>query len=386
MLDHAGASALCQIVRLVQPAHRMQLHFFPLVHDVSARLRDQRPGLVIDGIQAFAQIEALFLRRDGRREADLLFILLDEIRFAREDERQRAGHQIRAQHRELFKQRAGRILFLDPQRALRHDRTGIHLLYHAHHGHAAFLVPTHDSALDGRGAAKLGQQRGMQVDRAEAGEVEQRLRDELPIRAGHDQIHLYLQQLLMIVADARRLPDRQALLQSILLHRGALQLFLAPDAPVGLGQDTDDLISFADQTLQHGPGDRRGPHEQNLFFHHYHRLSALIIHSARQGCKEICQGKRHFPNDPDEKVARPGRKCGRLVLLHLIEHRRSRFSLPGALKRYLFFELRDLRVHILCRFFSCPIQHRAQHDQRKDEQRICRKPFHHITSMRTDRR
>ncbi len=79
------------------------------------RRRDQRPGLVIDGIQAFAQIEALFLRRDGRREADLLFILLDEIRFAREDERQRTGHQIRAQHRELFKQRAGRILFLDPQ-------------------------------------------------------------------------------------------------------------------------------------------------------------------------------------------------------------------------------------------------------------------------------
>ena len=74
---------------------------------------------------------------------------------------------------------------------LQRDRAGIKPLFHAHNGHTAFLIPRHDGPLDGGSPPPARQQRGMHIQAAIVGNIQNRFGQQQAI--GHYNNHIRLE-------------------------------------------------------------------------------------------------------------------------------------------------------------------------------------------------
>ena len=129
---------------------------------------------------------------------------------------------------------------------------GVELFGEAHDGHTGAHFAAQDRPLDRCRAAILRQQRGVNVDAAEAWQIQDRTRQNPPVGGDDDQVGRPGAQLIEKLgrSDLERLQNWDPSLDRGQLHRRRLQLLSATGGSIGLADDTDDGIGAGDQDPQ----------------------------------------------------------------------------------------------------------------------------------------
>ena len=123
----------------------------------------------------------------------------------------------------------------------------IHLVYHILRRYAGFLLSVQNCPLVRGGAAVLGQQAGMDIDRALAGNIQHGLRQNPSVGHNCQYIRLQLPQLFnrLLFPEILRLVHRNFVGQRNLLDGRKDHLHPPSFGPVRLSIHTDDLISVS---------------------------------------------------------------------------------------------------------------------------------------------
>ena len=158
------------------------------------------------------------------------------------------------------------LIGVDGGHGLGDDVTGIQLQDHVHDGDAALGIAVEDGPVDGGRATVLGQQRGMDVDAAQLGVVQDLLGEDPAIGGHHDEVGGQTLDGLQggAVPQLGGLEDRDVVLQGNHLHRGGQELHAPVLGLVRLGEDAHDLVAGFDESLEGGHRKVRGAHEQDL--------------------------------------------------------------------------------------------------------------------------
>ena len=184
-------------------------------------------------------VGALQSRREGR--------VLVALRSGRQrvELGERVHENVGAEHGEPRRQLARRLLRADRHRRRAQHGPGVHALVHLERGDARDGLAAHDRPLDRRGAAVARQQRAVDVDGSSPGRVEHRPRQDLAER--DDDGHVGAERAQAIgplgIAQPRRLEHLDARGQRARLDRRRGQALPAVRGPVGLGDDSDDLVA-----------------------------------------------------------------------------------------------------------------------------------------------
>ena len=170
----------------------------------------------------------------------------------------------RAQVRQLHRQRAGGVAGLDGQPALQDHLAGVHALVHEQRGHAGEGAAVPQDALHRRGAAVLGQQRAVQVDRAGARHRQQRRVQDRAEGDHGEQVGRQRRQPLPHLGGTHvgRLLHRQPQVQRRQRHLRRRQPPPAPARPVGLRDHGDD-VAAARHRAQRRDGEGGRAHEHH---------------------------------------------------------------------------------------------------------------------------
>ena len=141
---------------------------------------------------------------------------------------------------------------------------GVNALVREHGGNARLAVPLQNAPGDGRAAPVPGQQGGVHVDGAQAGNIQNLLGQNLPKGGGDAQVRGQGPQILHpILADSPGLIHGNAVGLGGHLHRGWGHLFAPALGLVGLGEHAHHRIPASDQRLQGGHGKIRRAHEDD---------------------------------------------------------------------------------------------------------------------------
>ena len=192
--------------------------------------------------------------RSGPQGGDVLVkgLLGDRLHLAREDQVDSLGYQPRAKAHQGIVNHLGVVGVGDRITFLPDNTSGVDLVRQEKGGDASLRIAINDGPVDRRGAPILRQQRGVQVESAEAGHIPDHLWQH---PEGHDDLEIgligtqRLEEGLIFQLD--RLQDRQADRQGILLHGTCLK-----DAPVsshrlvGHRDNGDHLITTFHQRPQ----------------------------------------------------------------------------------------------------------------------------------------
>ncbi len=148
---------------------------------------------------------------------------------------------------------------------------GVQARVHLHDGDARLGIAGLDRAMDGRGAAPARQQRAVDVQAAQARQVQHPLRQDQSIGRDHQHVRAGAVQRgaaglgflgeLAVQAQAARLRHREAQFQRKLLDRRRAQLHAAPGRAVGLGEHERDSVAGGVDRLQRDRGEFRRSRE-----------------------------------------------------------------------------------------------------------------------------
>ena len=147
----------------------------------------------------------------------------------------------------------------DARPSTEEHRAGVQPLVDQHGRDTRLRVPARDGPLYRRGAAKTGEQRSMNVDRAEGRDVDHAPGEDLPIGDDHLQFGLESAQLVLGpgLANAARLEDAHPARDGHRLQGRRSEGFSPALLAVGLGDEGGDLVAGVEQGLE--GGDREGP-------------------------------------------------------------------------------------------------------------------------------
>lgn len=159
----------------------------------------------------------------------------------------------------------GGLLRADGHGALQQHVAGVQSRVHLHDGHAGLGVARLDGALDGRRATPARQQAGVDVQAAQARQVQRPLRQDQAVGGHHHDIRRHALQLrarggrLVRIAavepQAARLGDPDAGGQGRLLDRTGRQFQAAASRPVGLGQHQRHVVAGGKQRIERDTGE-----------------------------------------------------------------------------------------------------------------------------------
>ena len=161
-------------------------------------------------------------------------------------------HKARAKGRQLVVQLAGRGVGADRHRFGEQDRSRVNLLLDAHDGDPGLAVAGQDGALDGRRAAPARQQRGMDVDAAEPGRIEDGVGQNKAVGGDHGGIGAQRRDrgLLVGALQTHRRAHVQAPLLGAYLHRRRPEPLAAPGPPGRLAIDGGNVVAGIDEGVQ----------------------------------------------------------------------------------------------------------------------------------------
>ena len=225
----------------------------------------QTPDMVDDLTGRFAPVDGAKLFGQHGRKSGLCAVL------------GRAGHssclhgpegvaqQARADVRQAVQEALGVFIGFDGCFADLDDIPRVHLRSHIHGGDAGLIQAVEDGPLDRPGAAKLRQNAGVDVDAAQARDVQHLLGQNLSVGNHGDDVGLQSAQLLdhRVVLESRGLEYRQSCLQGYLFYLGHFQLHPAVFRFVGLGINAGQIKFFTDQAAQTGRRNIRRSHKYN---------------------------------------------------------------------------------------------------------------------------
>ncbi len=166
------------------------------------------------------------LARQLRRVGGERLVLRRARRLPFREQWQRLGQRAGREQAETIVQRAPGFAPANRHAPGEQHVAGIEPLRHVHHRHAALAIARLDRRLDGRGPAMPRQQRGVEIQARELRHLEQRLRQDLPIRHHHDDIRLKRPHFLQRrrLANLARLEHGQPVFQRERFDRRGLQL------------------------------------------------------------------------------------------------------------------------------------------------------------------
>ena len=147
---------------------------------------------------------------------------------------------------------------------LQDDVAGVEFLRHVHDGDAGMSVTVEDGPVDGRGPPVRRQQRRMDVDTAVKGDLQDRLRENLPVGRHDYQFRRQVADTVQrgLVAEFQRLEHRQPPRKRVLFHRGRREFVSAVFGPVRLGEYAANLMTRLRQGAQRRRREIRRTHEQ----------------------------------------------------------------------------------------------------------------------------
>lgn len=133
-----------------------------------------------------------------------------------------------------------------------------------HGGDAGFGFAVGDGPLDGGGSAVFGEERAVDIDVAEARQVEHPLGDDAAVGDDDDGVGGYGFEAgaeVEIGFEALGLEDGEAEGEGELLDGGDVELELAAGGAVGLGENESDFVARVDEGLEAGNGEFGGSAE-----------------------------------------------------------------------------------------------------------------------------
>ena len=174
---------------------------------------------------------------------------------------------------------AGRLFGADRGRPLEEHRARVHPGIHLEGGDPRLALAAHDGPRDRRRAPVAREQRGVDVDRAARGDVEDRLREDLPEGHDHRDVGPMLGEPLgpAGVTEPDRLEQRDAVLERHRLDRRDPLALPPARGPVRLRHRGHHVVPLA-QRLERGQRERRSAVEQHA---HGVRLRLLDNSPAR---------------------------------------------------------------------------------------------------------
>ncbi len=180
------------------------------------------------------------------------------------------GHQGQRLHQGLgppdpqpLRQRPGSVLRADGLGPLQEDGPGIHPLHEAEDGDPRLGLPPQERPVDGGGAPVPGEERGVHVDAAVPGQVQDGPRQDLPVGHHDDALGGSRGQRLHRGGIAKRLRlDRgEAQAERGGLHRRRLEALASAGGTVRLAHHQAHVVPRRHHPLQGGDGEARRPHE-----------------------------------------------------------------------------------------------------------------------------
>src|SRR5581483_5944224 len=205
---------------------------------------------------------AILFVEDGRQRClgVVLRLWLNRSRF---DACERRQQQLRAASRQSLTQFDRVFLGADGSLLLQQHVTGIETGVDAHGGDAGDALAVRDGPLNGRGAAILRQQRRVHIDDAVLRQIDDRLRNDLPVAHYHHRVGVQLRQLLYYFGapNSFRLVGLQAEPQRRFFHGGCGHFTAPALRPVRLRVDGEHFMSAGHQALERGHREGRRAHE-----------------------------------------------------------------------------------------------------------------------------
>ena len=173
--------------------------------------------------------------------------------------RQRRDDRLRAQPRQAIVQAGAVVVGADGLALDEQHRPGVQAFVHLHDGDAGLGVAGLDGALDGRGAAPARQERGVDVQAAEARRAQHLRGQEQAVGGHHHHVGARRPQprLRVGIAQAARLLDRPAAFARQLLDRALLQGAAAAGRLVDAREHQHDAVAGGGDRLERKGGERR---------------------------------------------------------------------------------------------------------------------------------
>ena len=203
---------------------------------------------------------------------------------------QRGGSELAQAEREL-----ARGLVVEDRGACDvHDRPRVQSRDHLHDRHAGLGAPLGDRRLNRSGAAQRGKQRGVNVQRAEARQIDQRARQDVAVGdhdadVGRQRLHLLEERL--VATWLLRLEDRQSLFLGDDFHRRRLERGArASHRLVRLRDDPHDVEPLAEQGAQ-----RRGRKVRSAPVQHPHQSSSSGCSCSSRSSGVSSETRRMYP-------------------------------------------------------------------------------------------
>jgi hypothetical protein len=169
-----------------------------------------------------------------------------------------------AKFRKLVSELTG-TLPINPRDHLEQYRAGVEPFLHPHEGNARHLIARQDRALDGGSSAPAGQERGMHIDAAGLGRLQDRLRQDQPVGRHYRQIGIERPEpcLFVLVAQRPRRPHWNPELLGPLVHRGFALCLAAPRWPRRLAIGRDHLMARLHERVEARHREVRRSHEDD---------------------------------------------------------------------------------------------------------------------------
>ena len=145
------------------------------------------------------------------------------------------------------------------------DRTRVHPRLHPHDRHAGLRVSRQQRRLDGRGAAPARQDRAVDVHAAEARQVEDALREDLPVGDDDEEVRVRLREPRdgLLVLQRRRLEDGNRELAGAPCDRRVGDLGRPPHRLRRLRDGEDDVVPRGHEGVQRREGEVGGAEEDD---------------------------------------------------------------------------------------------------------------------------
>jgi hypothetical protein len=192
-------------------------------------------------------------------------VLRGEGRCPRSELVKRLHHSFSAESSQPIVHLSGGLRLTDRDLSFKEDVTGVEGQDHALHAHPRRSVPGENRRLDGRRTAMPREQRGVDVERRQAGDGEHLLVEDLAIARDDEHIRGELSECCGERASARRLglEHRHPGTVSELCDLSARDRASTTARAVGLCHDTGEVVSAPDESLEYGGAERGRPHEDD---------------------------------------------------------------------------------------------------------------------------
>ncbi len=181
------------------------------------------------------------------------------------------------------------------------DRAGVEPLFHLHDADAGLAVAGEDGALDRRRATPARQERGVDIEAAEPGRRQHRLRQDQAIGRHYCRVEAERGELGNgSGVEARRRMHGQVRCLGCLLHGRGLRSLAATGRTRRLAVDGGDVVPGRAQRLEARNGEVRRPHEGETKFCHGVRLRFRPVAFLTRPSRRALAGA---PQDEDELSA-----------------------------------------------------------------------------------